>query len=87
MEKSNLKKLKEAEVKEKYHLQISKRFAALEILDGSRDINSAWGNISGNIKVSVKESLVITFGSTIKSVAKKLLKISDQRKPAELEWL
>jgi hypothetical protein len=32
-ERFNLKKLKEAESKEKYHVEVSNRFAALEDLD------------------------------------------------------
>jgi hypothetical protein len=33
MERFNLKKLNEVEFKEKYHLEVSYRFAALEYLD------------------------------------------------------
>jgi len=32
------------------------RFAALEILSDSEDINRAWENIKENIKISAKES-------------------------------
>ena len=36
---------------------ISNRFAALENLNDSKDINRAWENIQENIKASTKESL------------------------------
>jgi hypothetical protein len=41
MERFNLKKLKEVEGKEKYHIEVSNRFAALEDLDAKVEINSA----------------------------------------------
>jgi hypothetical protein len=41
MERFNLKKLKEVEVKEQYRVEISNRFAALEHLDTEEDINRA----------------------------------------------
>jgi hypothetical protein len=44
------------EVKEKYQVEISKRFAALESLDESFD-NNAWESIRENIKTSVKDKL------------------------------
>jgi hypothetical protein len=57
MERFNLKKLNEAESKEKYHVEVSKKFAALEDLDAEVEINSALETIGGNIKVSAKKSL------------------------------
>jgi hypothetical protein len=42
------------DVKEKYRVEISKRFAALESLDKRWNINSAWESISKNIKTSAK---------------------------------
>jgi hypothetical protein len=45
------------EVSEEYRIKISSRFEVLEIFGGSGDINKAWENITGNIKVSAKESL------------------------------
>ena len=36
---------------------IPNRFAALENLTDSKDINRAWGNIEENIKTSAKDSL------------------------------
>jgi hypothetical protein len=40
MERFNLKKLNEAEGKEKYHVLVSNRFAALEDLDAEVGINT-----------------------------------------------
>jgi hypothetical protein len=36
-------------------IKISNRFAALEILSGSKGINRAWENIKDNIKTSTKQ--------------------------------
>jgi hypothetical protein len=46
----DLKNLSDIEVKEKYKMEISNRFAALQNLDESLDINSAWESIRENIK-------------------------------------
>jgi hypothetical protein len=53
----DLKRLDDVEVKEKYQVEISNRFAALESLDDSFDINNAWESIRENIKISAKENL------------------------------
>jgi hypothetical protein len=42
LETFDLKKLNDVEVKEKYQVEISNRFAALESLDESFDINNIW---------------------------------------------
>jgi len=41
MEKINLKKLSELEVRKEYQIKISKKFAALKNLNGSKDVNKA----------------------------------------------
>ena len=56
-ESFNLRKLNELEVKEKYQIELTNRFAALENLDVEEDVNRAWENIKENIKTSAKESL------------------------------
>ena len=53
----NLRKLNELKVSKEYHIKVSYRFVALGNLNESEDINSAWENITGNIKTSAKESL------------------------------
>jgi hypothetical protein len=55
-ERFNLRKLKDLEVKEKYQIEITNRFAALEDLDGEGDINRAWENIKENIKLQLKRA-------------------------------
>jgi len=57
VEKFNLRKLSELEVRKQYQIKISNRFAAMENLNDSEDINRAWKNLKKNIKTSVKESL------------------------------
>ena len=57
VERFNLRKLNELEVRKQYQIEISNRFAALENLCVSEDVNRAWDNIKENIKTSAKESL------------------------------
>ena len=57
VEKFNLRKLSELEVGMKYQIKISNKFAALENLNDSEDINRAWENIKENMKSSAKDSL------------------------------
>ena len=59
MERFNLSKLNELEVKEKYQIEFTNRFSVLENLDVDKDVNRAWENIKGNIKTSAKGSLVL----------------------------
>jgi hypothetical protein len=49
MERFNLKKLNEVEGKEKYPVEVSKRFAALEYFDAEVEINTIWETIRENI--------------------------------------
>jgi hypothetical protein len=55
-ERFNLRKLKELEVKEKYQIKITNRFAALEKLIVDEDVNRAWENIKENIKPQLKRT-------------------------------
>jgi hypothetical protein len=50
IERFNVKKLNEGDVKEQYQVTIRNKFAALDNLEDSRDINRAWDNIRENIK-------------------------------------
>ena len=54
MERFNLKKKK---FRKQYHIKISDRFAALENLNVSMDVNRAWEDIKENFKISAKERL------------------------------
>jgi hypothetical protein len=57
IEMFNLKKLNEVEGKEKYRVEVSNRFAALEDLDAVVEINTLLEKIRENITISVKENL------------------------------
>jgi hypothetical protein len=57
IEKFDLENLDDIEVKEKYQVEISNRFAALEILDESFDINNSWESIREIIKTSTKDNI------------------------------
>ena len=54
VEKFNLRKLNELEIRKQYKIEITNRFAALENLSYGQDINRAWKNIKENIKTSTK---------------------------------
>jgi len=56
VERFNIRKLNELEVRKQYQIEITNRFAALENLNDGKDINRAWENITENIKTSTKES-------------------------------
>jgi len=57
VERFNLRKLNELQVRNQYQIKISNKYAALENLNDSKDINRAWENIKENIKISAKEIL------------------------------
>jgi glycine betaine/choline ABC-type transport system substrate-binding protein len=56
-ERFNVKKLNEGDVKEQYQVTIRNKFAALENLEDSGDINRAWDDITENIKILAQEGL------------------------------
>jgi hypothetical protein len=62
MERFNLKKLNDVVGKEKYRVEVSNRFAALEDLDTEDEINTIWETVKENIKISPKESLDYEMG-------------------------
>ena len=53
-ERFNLRKLNELEVRKKYQIEITNRFAYLENLDVDEDVNRARENIKENIKTSAR---------------------------------
>jgi hypothetical protein len=58
MDRFNLMKLNELEVRKKYRIKISNRFSALETYVMERTYeNMDWEKIKENIKISAKESL------------------------------
>jgi hypothetical protein len=52
-----VRKLDNIEVKKKYQVKISNRFADLENLDESMNINSAWESIRDNLRTSAKDNV------------------------------
>jgi hypothetical protein len=80
--------LDDVEVKEKYQVEISNRYAALERLDESFDINNAWESIRRNIKTSAKHNLEYHRLKHNKPwFDDECSKLIDQRKQAKLRWL
>jgi hypothetical protein len=57
VERLNLSKLNELDVRKQYQNKVSERVATLEKLNDSQDINRAWENIKENIKISTKGTL------------------------------
>jgi hypothetical protein len=87
-ERFNLKKLSELEVRKQYQIKISNRFAALENLNISENINWAWENIKESIKISAKESLgLYERKQHTRWFYKECSKFLDQRKQAKIQWL
>jgi hypothetical protein len=57
VERFNLWRLNELVVRIQYQIKISNRFAALENLSDSEEINRAWEKFKKNIKISATDSL------------------------------
>jgi hypothetical protein len=80
--------LDDIEVKEKYQVEISNIFAALDSLDDSFDINNAWESVTENIKTSAEDN---TGHQKLKHnkpwFDDECSKLIDQRKQAKLQWL
>jgi hypothetical protein len=84
----NFKKLNEGYVKEQYHVTIRNKFAALENVEDSGDINRAWDNIRENIKISAQESLGQCESNHSKPwFDEKCSELVDRKKQAKLQWL
>jgi hypothetical protein len=77
MDRFNLNKLYEGEVKEKYQ----------ENLEENGDINRAWETIRENIKISAKECVGNCAAKSHKSwFDEECLKLVDRRKQAKMQW-
>jgi hypothetical protein len=88
MQRFDLRKLNDAEVKEQYQARITNRFAAFENFDNNVDMNRAWENIRENIKTSAKESLDHYELQQHKPwFDDECSKLIDRRKQAKLQWL
>jgi len=88
VERFNLRKLHELEVRKQYQIKISDGFTALENLSVREDINRAWENIKENIKTSGKESLGLQELKQHKPwFDDECLGFLDQRKQAKMQWV
>jgi hypothetical protein len=86
LERFDLKKIDDIEVKVKCQVEISNRFAALYTLDEGFDIKNAWESIRENIKTSAKENLVYQKLKHKKPwFHDKCSKLTEQRKQAKLQ--
>jgi len=61
VERFNLWKRNDLEVRKEYQCKISNRFAALENLCDSEDLNRDWENIKENIKTFINMNNVYVF--------------------------
>jgi hypothetical protein len=88
LERFDLKKFKDVDVKEKYQVEILNRFAALKSSDENFNINNAWESITENIKTSAKDNLGYQKLKHNKSWSDdERSKLIDQWKQAKLQWL
>jgi hypothetical protein len=88
MQRFDLRKLNDAEVKEQYQVKITNRFAAFENFDDNGNMIKAWENMRENIKTSAKESLRYYELRRHKPwFDDECSKLMDRRKQAKLQWL
>jgi hypothetical protein len=88
VERFNLNKLSEMEVRKQFQIEISNRFKALENLNDSEDINRAWENIRENIKISAKETLGLYTQKQHKPwFHEECSQVLGRRKQAKMQWL
>ena len=59
VERFNVRKLSELEVKKQYQIENTNRFVALENFSESKDIRGVWEDIKENIKTSANSSLCL----------------------------
>jgi hypothetical protein len=88
VERFNVKKLSELEVRKQYQIEISNWFAALENLSDRDYINRAWENIKQNIKTSARESLgLYELKQHNPWFDDKCSRLLDQRKQSKMQWV
>jgi len=86
--KFGLRMLRELEVRKHYQIKSSYRFAALENLSDSKNINRAWQTIQEKIKISTKDSLGLYELKQHKSWSdEEFLRFLDQMKKVKILWL
>jgi hypothetical protein len=88
VEKFNLKILSEMKVRKQFQIELSNRFAALENLNDSEDVNRAWENIKEEIKISAKETLGLYEQKQHKPwFDEECSQVLGQRKQVKMQWL
>jgi len=88
VERFNLRKLSELQVRQQHQIKIWDRFASLENLNDSQDINRAGENVKENIRMSAKESLGLYELQQHKLwFDDECSGFLDQRKQAKMQWL
>jgi hypothetical protein len=80
VERFNLRKLNELQVRKQYQIVIANRFATLENLNGKEEIKGDWENSKENIKSSAKESLGLYDLKQHKTWFDECFQFLDQRK-------
>jgi len=84
----NLRKLNEPEVRERYQIKITSRFAAMENVNDDEDVNRIRENIKENIQSSAEESLGLHELKQNKPwFDEECLGFLDQRKRAKMQWI
>jgi hypothetical protein len=88
VERFDMKRFSDVEVKEKDQVEISNRLAALESLDESFDVNNSWETIRENIKTLAKDSPGYHRLKHNKPwFDNECSKLIDKQKQAKLQWL
>jgi hypothetical protein len=88
MERFNLTKSNEVEVKGQCRVTVTDKFAAVENLEGNGDINGAWGTVRENINISAKGSLGYCESKHhIPRFVEERSKLVVRRKRIKLQWL
>ena len=87
-ERFNLGKLNELEVRKRYQIEITNRFAVLGNVGNDGDINRAWKDIKESIKTSAKESVGVQDQKKCKPwFDEECLGLLDRRKQAKMQWM
>ena len=88
MERFNLKKASELEFGKQYQIKVSNGFAALENVNDSGGINSAWENLKETIEISAKESVGLYEWKQHKPwFDEEFSQTLDQRRQVKMQWL
>jgi predicted transcriptional regulator len=88
VDRFNLMKLNEGEVKEQYQVTIKNRVSDMENLEDNGDINRVWEAMRENIKILPKSVSVIVKQSVIKTWCdEECSNLVDRRKQCKVQWL